>query len=421
MKILIVSSSDVKGGAARAALRLHNAFLSSNLNSHFLCQHKASDNKNVIQRSSFFSRLIDMFRPKLDVLFARILYRHTSHIFSSAILSNKWLVDEINRISPDVVNLHWVNGGMFSLADILKIKAPIVWTLHDNWLLTGGCHVFRECDKYISKCGNCPILQSSEDNDLSAKNLVRKKLFLSELNRINRLHLICLSQWLYRSSERASITRGIKKSVIGNPIDTTIFFNTSKAIAKTKLGVKPNKLVIFGALSPTDDSNKGFKYLVEALSLVKSDFSLGVFGDSSFAYDEFFDFPVINFGRINDDQAMASIYSAADVVLVPSEQENLSNIIMESMSCSTPVVAFDIGGNSDLIKHKKNGFLATPFCVTSFSSGIDWIISDQGCQDQDPREHIITNFNQNKITEKYIDVFNSIIIDNLNAGDEKPI
>lgn len=409
MKILIVSSSDSKGGAARAALRLHNAFLSSNLDSHFLCQHKASDNKNVIRRSSFISRLIDMFRPKLDVLFDRMFHRQTAHVFSSAVISNRGLVDQINRISPDVVNLHWVNGGMFSLDDILKIKAPIVWTMHDNWLLTGGCHVFKDCDKYISKCGNCPILQSGIDNDLSAKNLLRKKLFLSELNRTNRLHVICLSQWLYRCSEKASIMRGIKKSVIGNPIDTNVFVNLDKNLAKSQLGVTSDKLIIFGALTPTGDSNKGFRYIVEALKLVEQNVTIGIFGDSGLNLDEFFDVPVVNFGRITSDQRLSLVYSAADAVLVPSEQENLSNVIMEAMSCSTPVVAFDVGGNPDLISHQNNGFLARPFSVKSFAEGIDWACSHSGLDDQ--RQHIMSNFSNEIISNKYLEIFRGITDD----------
>lgn len=409
MKILIINSSDSKGGAARAALRLHNAFLKNGLSSYFLCLHKGTSNVNVIQKSDLFSKIFDVFRPKLERLYSLCHHKKISHAFSSPILPNPGLVKEINKIKPDIVNLHWINGGMLCFEDILKIEAPIVWTLHDNWLLTGGCHVFGSCNKYKNGCGNCPTLNSNKKNDLSSRNLLKKKLFLNKLNESNMIHLICLSNWLLESANKSITLPKINKSVIGNTIDTNVFINTEKNIARKKLKIKPNKLIIFGALSPKTDWNKGFKFIVEAVKMLSSDITIGIFGDTNSKMDDFFNVPVINFGRVNDDDVMGLIYSSADLVLVPSKQENLSNTIMESMACSTPVVSFDIGGNSDLITHMEDGYLAKPFSIKSFAEGIEWILNN-GVR-RNPRQSIISKFNSEDVTKKYLEVFNNIIRD----------
>ena len=83
-------------------------------------------------------------------------------------------------------------------------------------------------------------------------------------------------------------------------------------------------------------------------------------------------------GHLHDDVSLVTLYSAVDVLVVPSLQENLSNVIMESLSCGTPVVGFDIGGNSDMIDHLENGYLAKPFHSENLAKGIDWILSNKG-------------------------------------------
>ncbi len=129
-------------------------------------------------------------------------------------------------------------------------------------------------------------------------------------------------------------------------------------------------------MGATSDLRKGFKELSKALQTIKLDeVEFIVFGSSEPKNPPKFKFKTHYVGRLHDDISLVTLYSAVDIMIVPSLQENLSNAIMESLSCSTPVVAFNIGGNSDMIEHKKNGYLAKPFEPQDLANGIEWILN----------------------------------------------
>ena len=162
MKILIVSASDSEGGAARAAYRLHKALLTEDITSTMLVQSKATDDYTVIGAQTKFQKAISKLRPTLDSIPVWCYPDRTKALFSPSWLPFSDLVNKINDLNPDVVHLHWINSGMIRIEDFAKIKAPIVWSLHDNWAFTGGCHVMRECQLYKNSCGECPILGSKK-------------------------------------------------------------------------------------------------------------------------------------------------------------------------------------------------------------------------------------------------------------------
>ena len=153
MKILIVNTSDTGGGAARAAYRLHQALLAREIDSQMLVQHKGSDDFTVLSPTSKIKKGINLLRFTLDVFPVSFYKNRTKTLFSPAWLPFSGIVDKINEINPDIVHLHWICGGMIKIEDLAKIKAPIVWSLHDNWAFTGGCHIMWECEKYKENCG----------------------------------------------------------------------------------------------------------------------------------------------------------------------------------------------------------------------------------------------------------------------------
>ena len=117
-------------------------------------------------------------------------------------------------------------------------------------------------------------------------------------------------------------------------------------------------------------------------------------------------------GRLSDDVSLVTLYSAVDVMVVPSLQENLSNAIMESLSCATPVVAFDVGGNSDMIEHKKTGYLAKPFEPQDLANGIEWILNLEDMEYkklcQNAREKVLKEFDSRVVARKYIELYEEL-------------
>jgi glycosyltransferase involved in cell wall biosynthesis len=404
MKILIVSTSDIDGGAARAAYRLHTAFLTQNIDSQMLVQTKKSDDPAVVVVKNTLSR----FRPFLDSLPKRFYPNRTQTLFSPSWLPFSNTVDQINEINPDIVHLHWINGGMMSIEDLLRIKAPIVWSLHDMWAFTGGCHYDEHCGRYSESCGNCPVLESNSTNDLSHKIWERKERVFSQLPNIT---VVGLSRWITESAKKSSLFRDKKIITLPNPIDTTVFVPQNKQAARELWNLPKNKkLILFGAMSSTTDPRKGFYELIQSLQkLQRDDIEFIVFGSNETI--KHLALPVHNIGYIHDDERLASLYSAADVMIVPSLQENLSNAIMESLACGTPVVAFDIGGNSDMVDHKVNGYLATPFDATDLANGIQWVLDtknyDELCHNS--HEKVVLEFDSNQIVSNYIDLYAKVL------------
>lgn len=411
MKILIVNTSDIDGGAARAAYRLHWALLDHGVDSQMLVQNKTSDDYTVLSENKKVNKYLNKLRPILDSLPVRFYKNRTKTLFSPSWLPFSGVVDKINEINPDIVHLHWICGGMMRIEDIAKIKAPIVWSLHDNWAFTGGCHIKWECDKYKEACEECPRLDSKTKHDLSKWIFKRKqKAFESKKD----MTIVGLSKWLNECSKNSTLLKGKTHTNLPNPINTHTFkpFDKEKSRELWSLP-KDKKLVLFGANSATSDVNKGFKELSEALRMLyrSLDIAFVVFGSSKPKDAPDFGFETHYLGHLHDDVSLVTLYSAVDVMVVPSLQENLSNAIMESLACGTPLVAFDVGGNSDMIEHQKNGYLATPFDSGDLVRGIEWVLNapnyDELCVNG--REKVVREFDSKVVAKKYVELYEKVL------------
>ncbi len=171
------------------------------------------------------------------------------------------------------------------------------------------------------------------------------------------------------------------------------------------------KLICFGALDALDVPNKGFSNLVSALRKInRDDIELVIFGGHRPPDAPDFNFPVHYLGRLYDDLSLRVLYSAADLTVVPSFQENLSNVIMESLACGAPVAAFNIGGNSDMIVHKENGYLAEPYKPQSLAEGINWILRrpDPASLSEKAVEKVKSCFKIDKVSGQYKSLYEEI-------------
>jgi hypothetical protein len=163
MKVLIVNTYDISGGAARAAYRLHKALQSIGVESGMLVQSKISNDPTVIGPQNNVDKALSMRRQKWDELPLKCYKKKSYGLFSPAWVPMSTIVKKINASDADIIHLHWVNHGMIRIEDIARIKKPIVWSLHDMWAFTGGCHYDCGCGKYTLHCMACPILGSEKE------------------------------------------------------------------------------------------------------------------------------------------------------------------------------------------------------------------------------------------------------------------
>jgi glycosyltransferase involved in cell wall biosynthesis len=295
--------------------------------------------------------------------------------------SVQWLPDRllsrIGSLSPDIVHLHWINAGFVRIETLAKLNRPLVWTLHDMWPFTGGCHYSGECDRYTKSCGACPQLQSERERDLS-RWVWRRKL---DAWRDIDLTVVSPSRWLADLAARSSLFSNTRIEIIPNGLDLQRYKPIDKKLAKQLLGLSPEKkALLFGAVGATGDRRKGFHLLQPALQKLagletwRDRLESVVFGSSTPADPPDFGFTTRYLGRLDDDISLALLYAAADVFVAPSIQDNLPNTVMEALACGTPCVAFNIGGMAELIDHRENGYLAEPFESEDFCRGIRWVL-----------------------------------------------
>jgi glycosyltransferase involved in cell wall biosynthesis len=376
MKVLLLSSYDVKGGAARATYRLHKGLQSIAVNSQILAGYKSSNDETVRLMPTQLGEKFKSIRPKLNRLPLKLYPKLGQVIFSPQWVPDS-LASEVAKINPDVINLHWVCEGYMQIETLAKFNKPVVWTLHDMWAFTGGCHYSENCDRYMNSCGACPQLHSTKDTDISRWIWQRKAQAWQNLD----LTLVTPSNWLAQCAKSSSLFKKYPVKVIANGLDPEVYKPLNRPQVRESLNLPQNKqLVLFGAMQGTDDRWKGFPLLVPALqSLSKSGWQdkieLLVFGSSQPENPIDVGFKTHYLGRL-EDESLAKVYAAADVMVVPSRYEAFGQTASEALACGTPVVAFDVTGLKDIVDRQQNGYLAKPYETEDLARGIAWVLED---------------------------------------------
>lgn len=380
IKTLLLSTSDIKDGAARAAYRLHTGLNKIQVDSQILSQVKYSQDLKVIgaRETSGIGQAKTGLRLILDQLPLKLYAKKEKQRFSANWLSDK-VNSQITQLNPDIINLHWVNAGFLQIETLAKFNKPIVWTLHDMWAFTGGCHYNQECNKYTKSCGACPQLSSNKDWDLSRWVWGRKQKAWQNLN----LTIVTPSKWLADCAKASSLFKNKRVEVIPYGLDTDIFKPIERKTARELLKLPQDKqLVLFLSLQATSDKRKGFQLLQPALQKLsignwQDRIELVVVGASKPEKDLNLGFKSHYLGTLTDDLMLALAYSAVDVFVAPSVQDNLPNTVLEAIACGTPCVAFNIGGMPDMLEHQQNGYIAKPYEIDDLVEGIMWILENQ--------------------------------------------
>ena len=409
MKILMLNTYDLRGGAARATWRLFRGLRDLGQDAELLVQEKRSDDPNVIRADSPVSGALNPFRPYLDFA-VPLLQTRRRVLFSTALIPDK-LESVIERINPDVVHLNWITGGFIRLETLAAIRCPVVWTLHDMWAFTGGCHNTVECKRYMDGCGKCPLLHSSRENDLSSRVFHRKA---ATYRQMENLVVTAPGNWLADQVRSSKLLGDRRIEVIFNGMDTSEFQPVDKNIARKRLNLPEGKKIIaFGAIRATETHLKGFHLLVEALKILNdSEYLLVVFGSDGPGKVDTGGLDVVYKGHVADHKTLTDIYAAAGLVAVPSYQEVFGQAASEAMACGTPVVAFGCTGLLDIVKHKETGYLADPFKPESLAEGIGWIFEDDQRRRAlgiAARKRAVDCFDAKGIAGKFINLYREVI------------
>lgn len=379
MKIAMLNTFDGGGGAARSAYRLHQGLVRSGVASRFVTQYNKRADPAIVCGTSRAEKLIALLRPLADMLPMKLYQkRDRRQPFSTAYVPVAQRIRQAVA-EADVLHLHWVVHGFINIPFLRQARRPIVWTLHDSWAFTGGCHLPAECRRYQESCGHCPQLGSQWEVDLTRVNWQRKLRAWRDVNMV----VVTPSNWLAECARSSSLFSGLRVEVIPNGIDTDVFKPLDRVSCRRILNLPNDKhLILFGAMGATSDENKGFDLLLQAMAalpqrIAGKECMLLVFGAQQL------DLPDLNIevrfmGTLTDDIALSVLYAAAGVMVVPSRQENLPNTLMEAMACGTPAVAFRIGGIPDLIEHQHSGYLAEPFDTGDLARGIAWTLEQSG-------------------------------------------
>jgi glycosyltransferase involved in cell wall biosynthesis len=408
MKIIQVNFSGSKGGAAIAAGRLHTALRRNGMDSIFWCaRHPFVDAGAVCVKNRLWQK-VDGLKNVVVQRFMRwigVVTGRSINMFPSR------LVRQLNASDADVIHLHWINAEMVSIEQLAKLNKPVVWTLHDMWAFCGAEH-YTESERYISGYtrGSFDPLDSGSKLriDLDRGVFCRKQKYWRDWHP----HIVTPSQWLGDCARKSKLLGHLNSVTIPNCLDLDLFRPLgSSSELKAKYGLPQNKkIILFGAFS-TKDQRKGGDLLEKALRLLlnKHEYAVAVFGTSKI--DPLVgDVEAYALGSISGDVALAEIYNMADVMCVPSRQDNLPNTAVEACACGVPVVAFDKGGLSDIVDHKLNGYLAEPFDAEDFARGIVWVLDQADHLRQHARNKALTTYSESVVARQYMEVYKQVSV-----------
>ncbi len=406
----MLSTNDY-GGAARAALRLTEAFRKQDILADMFVKYKKT-NLDYIKHIT---------GPEIDNLLIENIAQ--KYFYSNIYKGNTMLslmypslkFDFIKLLTTyDVVNLHWIATfiSLEAIAALDSVNKPLVWTLHDQNPMTGACHYTHGCDKYLLNCDNCPQMKNNRLN-LTQTLLTAKVKYMPR-----NLVVVTPSKWLAECAKKSAVFKDNRVEVIPNSVELSVFKSYEKSKAKSMFNFsKDTRIILFGAENH-GERRKGFVELLKAMKLLKqktkvqkliadNKIAILAFGNESDDIKKL-DIPYTALGYVKDDAKLALAYSAADVVALPSLEDNLPNIILESFSCKTPVVAFDCGGMPDFIVNDKTGYIVPINNTDMFADALVNVLLGESLG-ENCRFYAERYFSQSRQAVKYINLFDDLL------------
>jgi glycosyltransferase involved in cell wall biosynthesis len=325
--------------------------------------------------------------------------------------ATKQLVQQITQIKPDVIHLHNLHGYYLNIEILFnflnKAGIPVVWTLHDCWPITGHCtHFdFTGCEKWKTQCSQCPQKKeypASFFTDRSKTNyILKKRLFTS----VNNLTLVPVSDWLAGLISQSYLS-AYPVQVIHNGINTDIFKPVSDSSFRVKFNLQ-NKIILLGVASVWSP-RKGLKNFVELSQNLDSNYQVILVGLTK---NQIKSLPknIIAIERTENIQELAAIYSAADIFINPTWEDNFPTTNIEALACGTPVITYNSGGSPEAID-SDTGFVVEKGNIEALIKAVKQIkAKNKTFYSTACRERARLLFNKHDRFSDYITLFESLL------------
>lgn len=412
MRVLIVNTSEKKGGAAVAANRLAEALINNGVKAKMLVMEKQTSSIYVVSCvSHWWGRFCFLFERL--VIWINNLFSRNNLFTVSIANTGSDITRTLEFREADVIHLHWINQGFLSLRSLRKILdsgKPVVWTMHDMWPLTAICHHSYDCMRFCEACGDCHFLRFPRRHDLSW-SVLRKKVKLMQGHHVN---MVAVSNWLAEKARQSTVTKNQNVTVIPNALPLSHFQARPRTASRELLALPNRKIVLFGA-ARIDTPIKGLCYLLDAIKLLverktfqREELYLVLFGglkDESILQNIPVDYSYLGF--VKDEDYLSSIYSAANVVVSSSLYETFGQTLIEAQACGCIPVSFNNSGQCDIIEHKVNGYLAEYKSVESLADGLEWGLNTDIPVSQ-LRANVVHKYSESVVARSYIDLYNKI-------------
>lgn len=396
MKVLQINSVCGYGSTGKIVADINNVLLASG-NESLIAYGRKSSPKDI--------KTIKIGSDK-DIAFHVLQSRlFDKHGFGS-VSATKKLISQIEASKPDIFHLHNLHGYYVNVELLLnylaEAKRPVVMTLHDCWTFTGHCAYFDYigCDKWITECRHCPQIRqypSSLFYDNSKNNYNKKsRLF----NSLSNLQIVTPSVWL-AGLVKQSFLGNYPVEVINNGVDLSIYKPTEGDFIRSHNLV--NKFIILGVASVWEE-RKGLKYFIELSKKIGDDCRIVLVGVSK-KQQQYLPGNIIGISRTNNVQELVEIYTAADVFVNPTLEDNFPVTNIEALACGTPVITFDTGGSPECID-ESCGFVAEKGNLEALVNGVRKIRTSP----PDPHmcQQKATRYDKNTVYRSYLDIYNRL-------------
>ena len=406
LEVLHLATYESFGGAARASKRIYQALKAKNLLCSMFTMLKTSEDESILavqhQDPHALLKYIHelLMSNQKQKLGKNVILESYGEISAS-------IVDKINAHHAPIVHLHWINN-LLSIEDIGKINKLIVWTLHDMWPFSGSEHLSYDPNSFFY--GDSTIVTSIINQN--HETFRHKKEYWHQ----QKFTLVAPSNWLAECAKRSILFNECDISVVPCPIDYAFWSPKNQPNSHVRFNFDINKKqILFLGQNVINDSNKGWDLLQEVLLTffysTDIEFELVVVGHSGEIVSNY-PYKIHSLGEISDDEILVDLYSAVDLLVVPSRFEAFSQVTLEAQSCGLPVVGFNIGGIPDVLIHKKTGWISAPFDLIDFSEGIHWILKEEvrtKKMGSAGRKNVIEKFSSEKVAQQYFELYQKVM------------
>ena len=406
MQVTYIAFTKIRGGAAKAAVRFQNLLKDSNISSIFFAIEDNNNSNPIYYRITHFivwvvSQILTRLQKSTNPT------KYSLNIFGSAYIKKKIR-------NSDLLHVHWINNETLAIKDFKLLSSKSVITLHDEWFYCGAEHHALDNESYNRVTNG----YTKENKNVTGLDINRYiwNYKLKYYTNLKDVIFTVPSTWMKNRAKGSILLKNHDIRVVPNPINIDVF---KKINGNLIAGINKDDFVItFGAVNGSASKIKGFDLLLESIEFFTKSISstnnvkIIVFGGKEKRESSISGIKTLELGHISSEIELAEIYSQSSIVVVPSRVESFGQVAAESLSCQTPVLAFNTSGLTDIVIHKENGFLAEPFSTASFTEGLLWLYNltqeKRLTLGLIGREHVIQKFSNKVVREQLISIYKEL-------------